>query len=139
MKSQQLTKIMQQHRSEFPQNVELSRHLRENAAEFSRIEGNLISAAQGHLPKSLLITSCSPGEGKTTSAAAIGVTLTEQGTSSILQVDAHFREPRLHQLLGQANSPGLAEVVLNEQSWQEAIQHCNGLNLHFLPTGGFFN
>lgn len=130
---------MQQHWSQFPQNVELSRHLGENATEFSRIEGNLISAVQGHLPGSLLITSCSPGEGKTTTAAAIGVPLAEQGTSSILLVDAHFREPGLYQLLGQANSSGLAEVVLNEQPRQEAIQHCNGLNLHFLPTSGFFD
>ena len=130
---------MQQRRSEFPQNMELSRHLKENAVEFSRFEGNLISAGNGQLPKSLLITSCSSGEGKTTSTAAIGISLAERGTNSILLVDAHFREPRLHKLLGQANSPGLAEVVLNEKSWQEAIQSCKGLNLHFLPTGEFLD
>jgi len=87
----------------------------------------------------LLITSCSPGEGKTTAAAAVGVSLAAQGTNSILLVDAHFLEPRLHQLLGQAISPGLTEVVLKEQPWQEAIRPCEGLNLHFLPAGEFFD
>ena len=130
---------MQHQRGVFPQNLELSRHIQANVAEFSRFEGNLISSAEGEIPSSLLITSCSPGEGKTTSAAAIGVSLAAQGTNSVLLVDAHFRKPRLHQLLGQANSPGLTEVVLKEQSWQEAIQPCNELNLHFLPAGEFFD
>lgn len=128
---------MQQQSLEFPQRMELSRHLRENAAELSRFEGNLISTVDGEIPRSLLITSCSPGEGKTTSAAAIGVSLAERGTNSILLVDAHFRKPGLHRLLGQSNSPGLADVVLNEQSWQEAIQPCKGLNLNFLAAGEF--
>ncbi len=129
---------MQQQRAVFPQNTELARHIRDNAAEFSRFEGNLISSAEGQIPESLLITSCSPGEGKTTSAAAVGVSLAAQGTNSILLVDAHFLEPRLHQLLGQTNAPGLTEVVLKEQSWREAIRPCEGLNLHFLPAGESF-
>jgi len=130
---------MQQQREVFPQNTELARHIQENVAEFSRLEGNLISSAEGQIPKSLLVTSCNPGEGKTTSAAAIGVSLAEQGTNSVLLVDAHFREPGLHRLLGQTNSPGLAEVVLKEQSWQQAIRPCKGLNLHFLPAGECFD
>lgn len=130
---------MQQQRAVFPQNMELARHIRENASEFGRLEGNLIASAEGQLPESLLITSCSPGEGKTTAAAAVGVSLAAQGTNSILLVDAHFLGPRLHQLLGQTNSPGLTEAVLNGQSWQEAIRPCKGLNLHFLPAGEYFD
>lgn len=130
---------MQQQAEIFSKNTELARHLRENAAEFSRFEGNLISAAEGQIPGSLLITSCNPGEGKTTSTAAVGVSLAAQGTNSILLVDAHFQKPRLHQLLDQANAPGLTEVVLKDKSWQEAIRPCKELNLHFLPAGEFFD
>jgi len=118
-----------------PQNSELVQHIRRNSSEFDRIEGNIISAAGGQVPESLLITSCNPGEGKTTAAALIGFSMAVRGPNSVLLVDANIRKPRLHGLFDLENSSGLVEVILKKVSWQQAIRPYGDSNLHVLPAG----
>ena len=117
------------------QNSELVQHIRRNVSEFDRLEGNIISACGGQVPQSLLITSCNPGEGKTTTAAVIASSLVARGAKNILLVDAHIRKPRLHQLFGFNNADGLAEVALNHSPWQETIRLYGDSNLHILCAG----
>lgn len=116
-------------------NSELVQLIRKNNSAFDRFEGNLLSASGGQIPQTLLITSCNSGEGKTTSVAGIGVSMAARGTNNVLLVDAHIRQPRLHSLFELENSPGLAEVVLMNLSWQEAIRIYSDSNLHVLSAG----
>lgn len=116
-------------------NSELERLIRSNAAEFSRVEGNIISASGEGVPKSLLVTSCNPGEGKTTSSAVIGAAIASKGSSNVLLIDAHMGNPRLHKILDQPNSTGLAEVVLSKCGWLDAVKTYHGSSLHLLPAG----
>ena len=114
---------------------ELVRLIKSNISEFDRFEGSLISAAGGQLPKTVLITSCNPGEGKTSAAAGIGVSIAARGSHNILLIDANLRKPRLHNLFGQQETPGIVEIVKEGFPWQDAITVCSEFNLHVLSAG----
>jgi capsular exopolysaccharide synthesis family protein len=63
--------------------------------------------------RSLLVTSATPGEGKSTTAANLGVALA-QGGSRIALVSADLRRPSQEARFGVAASPGLSEFLANE-------------------------
>lgn len=70
----------------------------------------LEEAAGGVLPKTLLITSSSPSEGKSTSAVGIARSLTAMGRN-VLLIDGDLRRPSLHNILGGEPGPGLLEAL----------------------------
>jgi Mrp family chromosome partitioning ATPase/uncharacterized protein involved in exopolysaccharide biosynthesis len=66
----------------------------------------------GEKPKVLLLTSATPGEGKSTMAANLARTLAFAG-SRVLLVDADLRRGLLHELFGVPQSPGLSDLLAN--------------------------
>jgi capsular exopolysaccharide synthesis family protein len=85
--------------------------------------------------KSLLISSSEASEGKTVTAANLGVIMA-QGGKNVLLVDADLRKPRLHQELGVPNRVGLSDLFRNRITIDEAIQSLNGLSLSVITSGG---
>jgi succinoglycan biosynthesis transport protein ExoP len=65
-------------------------------------------------PKTLLITSANPSEGKSTTVANLAVVIAQAGLSVIV-VDSDLRRPALHDLFGVANGRGLTSVVLQSE------------------------
>ena len=81
--------------------------------------------------KSLLITSCLAGEGKTTTTVNLGISISREG-KTVLLLDADLRKPTLHTLVGLSdNSIGLSTVLSKEAKPEEAIKktHIEGLRL----------
>jgi polysaccharide biosynthesis transport protein len=85
-------------------------------------------------PKTLLITSSIPDEGKSTIAASLAYTLAVAGSRTLL-VDADLRKGRIHDLAGIPAKPGLAEVLHGEIPVCDAISACPQANLFVLPRG----
>lgn len=84
----------------------------------------LLSARRGEL-KSLLVTSSSPGEGRTTIAVNMARSLARTG-ALVLLVDADLRKPSLHSLFELDNDGGLTSVLtagLDERDPLRFIQH----------------
>jgi len=71
---------------------------------------NLLMAPELVDGRTLLVTSAEPGEGKTVAVANIGVSLARL-KQRVLLVDGDLRKPRLHQLFGEEQQPGLANVL----------------------------
>ncbi len=85
--------------------------------------------------RSLLVTSASPGEGKSTVAAHLAVAHAEQGHRTLL-IDGDLRRPSVHRRFDIPGAVGLSNVLLAETSWQQAVVKLPALaNLEVLPAG----
>ena len=84
--------------------------------------------------KSIVTTSSTSSEGKTTVTYNLALALTELG-ARILVVDADLRKPKMHRISKIANEKGLSEIIAdNEQSWTEVIQSTTP-NLDIITAG----
>ena len=72
-----------------------------------------------NLPKTVVLTSPSPKEGKSTICANLSVALAQVGSKRILTVDCDLRRPALHKLFELQNSSGIADVLMGVRSLQE--------------------
>jgi succinoglycan biosynthesis transport protein ExoP len=81
------------------------------------LRGFLALANQAHMPKSVLITSALPGEGKSTLALALAMMSAEQGKHTLL-IDADLRQPALERLLHLDPDAGLSEVLAQRSDWR---------------------
>ena len=85
-------------------------------------------------PRSYVVTSAMPGDGKSVTAANLALALAESG-QRVLLVDADLRRPRVADLFGLDGGVGLTDVVVGRASLQEALQADGPSGLHILPTG----
>ncbi len=87
--------------------TETFRSLRTNL-EFSQVDKAL---------RSIMITSPSPTEGKSTIAANLALIMSQSG-KRVLLIDADMRRPKLHRILTVSNRVGLSDVFLNHRTIQ---------------------
>ena len=86
--------------------------------------------------KTILFTSPSPGDGKSTTVANLAISIAQTGKKVCL-VDADFRRPRVHQYFGQDLNPGLMDVLAEGMPLKQAIQKAElQENLFLVPSGG---
>lgn len=92
----------------------------------------LSSLDQAH--KIILVTSSVPGEGKSSVAASLALSLA--ATKSTLLIDADMRRPMVARGLGlQAGAKGLANLCAGNATVEEAIHRIPDTTLHVLPAG----
>ncbi len=104
--------------------AEACRSLRTNVLETARTKGT----------RSLLVTSASPGDGKSAVAVNLAVAL-GKGGSRVVVIDADMRRPTLHQLLQSEQRPGLSEVLVGIRKPSETIVTTKWQNVWLLPSG----
>lgn len=89
---------------------------------------------QGKTPKTLLITSAVPNEGKSTIAINLAITLALSG-AKVLLVDGDMRRGEIHQGLGCHNDRGLGDVLHERMKLNEAVQTTSIQGLSLLSRG----
>ncbi|MHB1557202.1 MAG: polysaccharide biosynthesis tyrosine autokinase, partial [Isosphaeraceae bacterium] len=82
----------------------------------------------------ILVTSPSPGDGKTTTVSNLAITLAQAGRR-VLLVDADFRRPTIHRLYDVPRDPGLSDVLLGRLTAEQVIRSSPVYNLDLLPAG----
>ena len=85
-------------------------------------------------PRSLLITSASPSEGKSTAAVTIGRNFSQIG-KRVLLIDSDMRKPSMHKKLGIDNSAGLSNYLAGLMSIADVIRETELPGLHVITTG----
>jgi capsular exopolysaccharide synthesis family protein len=85
------------------------------------------------MPEVLMITSPEPGDGKSTSAVNLAITIALSGRK-VLLIDGDLRRPTTHKMLGVNRSPGLAEM-LTDSTKREIVQRTFIENLYYVPAG----
>ena len=85
--------------------------------------------------RSILITSASPSEGKSTTAAHLAVAHAEQGKKTLL-VDADLRRPSQHNRFGVSNAIGLSTALTGVLPWRDVVlKSTRNPTLNVLPSG----
>ena len=85
-------------------------------------------------PNSLLITSASAGEGKTTVAINLAVSLARLN-ERVLLIDFDLRRPSVHTAMGLAREPGLSNSLMGEADWRKCVQKGGVASLDVLAAG----
>ncbi|HPM79537.1 MAG TPA: polysaccharide biosynthesis tyrosine autokinase [Candidatus Anammoximicrobium sp.] len=110
-------------------------HPRGRIAEAYRaVRTALYFSTRGSGHKVLQVTSPNPGDGKTTLASNLAVSIATSGKRTLL-VDADFRRPRVHKLFGIQDVAGLSEVMAGSVELADAVQETAIENLSVLVCG----
>jgi len=80
----------------------------------------LLANTEQNTARALLVTSARPGEGKTTIAVNLALSLARMG-GRVLLVDADMRRPAAHRAFSIPLGPGLSEALRGEESWTALV------------------
>jgi len=97
------------------------------AEAYRSLRTNLLFSQAGE-HRVILVTSATVKEGKSTIAANLAVVVAQQG-ARVLLIDADMRKPMQHHTFGLKRTPGLGEVLLGQQSWQDAVSRFSDVML----------
>jgi polysaccharide biosynthesis transport protein len=99
-----------------------------------RLRTNLQFIDAANRPKSIVISSSIPGEGKSTMAINLAVSLADTGARVIL-VDADLRRPSIAEYAGIEGSVGLTTVLIGRADVEDVVQPLGNTTLDLLPAG----
>ena len=101
---------------------------------YRAIRTNLMFTAIDRPLKTLVVTSAAPGEGKTSTAVNLAVTMAQNGSRVVL-VDADFRRPALHRVFQRTENRGLGDVIIGTATLSELLLPTGTPNLRLLCSG----
>jgi succinoglycan biosynthesis transport protein ExoP len=107
------------------------------AEAYKHLRTSILLSTPGRAPKSLLVTSSVPAEGKTTTVVNTATVLAQTG-AQVLVIDADMRRPRLHQVLNMENDDGLSAVLSSDMTKAEVlskIKKYRDTNVYLLTSG----
>jgi succinoglycan biosynthesis transport protein ExoP len=108
---------------------------RSAVAECARfIRTNLLFMSPDRPLRTIVVTSPSPQEGKSTTAVTTAISMAQAGSRTLI-VDTDLRKPRLHRVFGIETDVGIANVLLNEMTVEQAVQKTEVQNLDVLCCG----
>jgi succinoglycan biosynthesis transport protein ExoP len=85
-------------------------------------------------PKSFVVSSPNPMEGKTTTAVNMAIAFSQTG-SPVLIIDGDMRKPRLHKVFNGANGAGLSSFLSGNAELKSLIKTSGIPNLYYIPSG----
>ena len=105
------------------------------AEAFRNLRTSLLYSAPDHPPKTIMVTSLQPEDGKTSTVTNLATTLAQLGAGEVLVVDADMRRPNLHEILGVGQAPGLSTFLTGQASLEQVIVPTRVPNLSMIPAG----
>ena len=107
------------------------------AEAYKHLRTSILLSTPGRSPKTLLVTSSVPAEGKTTTAVNTATVLAQTG-ARVLIIDADMRRPRLHHIFDAGNDGGLSAILssdITEAEILSKITQYKDTNIYLLSSG----
>ncbi|MBC7930757.1 MAG: polysaccharide biosynthesis tyrosine autokinase, partial [Rubrivivax sp.] len=105
------------------------------AEAYRHLRTSLLLSSAGQPPKTVLVTSSQPSEGKTTTVVNIATMLAQTG-ADVLVLDCDLRRPRVHAHFGMPNSRGVTNYLSGDASVSDLVQTYGPLpNLKVITSG----
>ncbi|MGH9939851.1 MAG: polysaccharide biosynthesis tyrosine autokinase, partial [Blastocatellia bacterium] len=101
---------------------------------YRMLRTSVLLSTAGAPPKTILVTSSQPGEGKTTTAVNTAISLAQLG-ASVLLIDADLRRPAVHKAFKIAHSRGISNYLSSHTPLENLIIKLPIPNLSMLPCG----
>ncbi len=101
---------------------------------FRTVGASVLFSSDGGRARTVLVTSTTPGEGKTLSASNLAVGLAQAG-ERVLLIDCDVRRPTVHLVFGIEQEPGLSELLGGRARAKDAIRSSSVPTLWVLPAG----
>lgn len=99
-----------------------------------QLRTNLRFVSVDKQPRTFVVTSANPGEGKSTVSANLARVMAESGTKTLL-VDADLRRPMQSRQFGFDGEVGLTQVLAGTVDATDAMESTDNPNLFVLPAG----
>jgi len=102
---------------------------------FKVLRGRILFPASGKPPRSILVTSAVPGDGKSFIASNLAVNMAQNIGENVLLVDCDLRRPRIHKNFGFGHVKGLSEHLSNNTKLPDLLLKTVVDKLTLLPAG----
>ncbi|KKB40919.1 CpsD/CapB family tyrosine-protein kinase [Bacillus thermotolerans] len=102
--------------------------------QYRTIRTNITFSTVDETIRSLMITSASPAEGKSTTTANLAITFAQQGMR-VLLVDSDMRKPTMQYTFNVPNNIGLTNVLAKQKTIKEAVSRTDVSGLEMLSSG----
>ena len=106
----------------------------QRAEAFRSVRTNLQFIDVANPPKSIVVTSSLPGEGKSTTTANLALSIAETGMSVVV-IEGDLRRPRLLDYLGFEGSVGLTDVLVGRVEVDDVLQPFGRTGLRLMGAG----
>src|SRR2546422_10418037 len=105
------------------------------AEAFRNLRTSILYSTPERPPKTLMMTSLQPEDGKTSLVTNLAITLSQLGGSPVLLVDADMRRPMVHRVLSVEQTPGLSTYLTGQADLDQVIVPRGIPNLFVIPAG----
>ena len=101
---------------------------------YKALRTNVMFSMPGNSCKCLAVTSPSPGDGKSTTAANLAISLAQIG-KRVLLVDCDMRLPTVATSFRIAPVPGLSDFLVGQAKIEECVRHSESAGISIMPAG----
>ena len=106
------------------------------AEQFRMLRTNILFPSKDQiLPKTILVTSAVPKEGKSFVSSNLAITIAQNIDQHVMLIDCDMRRPMVHKNFGCGNVQGLSNYLLGEMPLHELLIKIENLHLSILPGG----
>ena len=103
--------------------------------EFRTLRTRLEQLQSSHAIRTVLVTSASPGDGKSFTAANLALAEAQLADNPTLLCDFDLRKPILHNVFRIGRSPGITDYLLGKADLHDALRRIGSSNLFVMPAG----
>jgi exopolysaccharide/PEP-CTERM locus tyrosine autokinase len=105
------------------------------AEQYKILRARILSFSKENNMKTILITSCLPGEGKSTVSSNLSICIANGINEHALLIDCDLRKPAIHKFFGLSSSMGLSNYLREDIPLPQALNKTEVEKLTILPAG----